>query len=105
MPTYAIYFVKEFQPGEHWRQDAKADDSDRRQHWRVGDLWSVGTSVANPLPAHFAAKEIPPPQPGDVWDPATRVFVSPPAKVYANPSARLLADAGFLDAAEFLERR
>jgi hypothetical protein len=53
---FAVYFTKEFKPGEHWNLE-KAHPSDLKQHWRVGDLYSTGTVLGN-LPDHLDAVEL-----------------------------------------------
>lgn len=73
---YAIVFKKEFEPGDHWDHKAPEHDSDRKQHWKKGDLWSVGTVIADPLPFHLEAIELSaPPEPGDTWDREHRCFI------------------------------
>lgn len=73
---YAIVFDKEFPPGDHWRHDAPDEDSDRKQHWKVGDLYSVGTVLPAKLPFHFKAIELDaPPGPDDTWDREHRCYV------------------------------
>lgn len=92
---YALVFVRDFGPGEHWHDQRPApaagerhnpqthrpdhDDADRKQHWRTGDLYSVGTVLADPLPGHLKAIQIPEPQPGQVWDRQRARFADPPA--------------------------
>jgi hypothetical protein len=74
---YAIVFTKEFKPGEHWNAKIAKDDPDRKQHWRVGDLYSTGT-VLSALPTHLEAIafESTPPE-GHVWDRDSRNFIAP----------------------------
>lgn len=74
---YAIVFTKEFPSGEHWDSAASPDDSDRKQPWKVGDLWSVGTVVSPTLPSHLKSVELPHPPDFSVerWDPATQQLV------------------------------
>lgn len=57
MKFFAIYFNKEFKPGEHWNP-ANAHVSDLKQHWKVGDLYSTGTIVAESLPSHLSKVEL-----------------------------------------------
>ena len=73
---YAIVFKKAFETGDHWNHLAPMDDPDRKQHWKVGDLYSVGTVLPDILPYHFEAIELSaPPMPGDTWDVDHRCFV------------------------------
>lgn len=77
MPFYAVYFKYDVPPGQHWNVNAKADDPDRRQHWRKGDLWSTGTVVADPLPMHLEKIELSErPVDGQVWDRDKLAFVT-----------------------------
>lgn len=90
---YAIVFKRGFGRGAHWTDDlpnpdpgqrrvpgqhrASEDDSDRKQDWQPGDLYSTGTVIGE-LPSHLEAIELPdaPPE-GWVWDRARRRFVAP----------------------------
>lgn len=91
---YAVVFRRTFEPGEHWsdhlpepekgekRQHGThrvdAENTDRRQPWHAGDLYSTA-SVIGDLPPHLEAVEFPEPPPeGWVWDRARRRFVPPP---------------------------
>lgn len=76
---YAIVFNRDYLEGDHWDQDAHEENPDRLQAWRTGDLYSTGTVVADPLPAHFDKLAIDPPPVGHVWDRDKRAFVEPPA--------------------------
>jgi hypothetical protein len=59
---YAVVFTRDWKPGEHWHDhllpDATKDDpfrhgahkvpkdhSDRKQHWKSGELFALGTFV------------------------------------------------------------
>ena len=89
---YAIVFTRDFAPGEHWtdhlpknkagekhvhgKHRAADDDSDRKQHWKAGDLYSVGTVIdRSKLPAHLEVIEIDGPQNGRQWNAEQRRFV------------------------------
>lgn len=78
MKHYAIVFKKAFEPGDHWRHDAPEDDSDRKQHWKVGDLYSSTAVKPDKLPFHLEYVECDaPPVPGEVWDREQRRYVVP----------------------------
>jgi hypothetical protein len=75
MAYYAVVFTKDFAPGEHWDENAREDDSDRKQHWKKGQLYSVGSSVGS-LPSHLEVIELDgPPEAGDTWDVERKCFV------------------------------
>lgn len=72
---FAIVFKKDFEPGDHWDVKAPEDDADRKQHWRAGDLYSIGTVVAAKLPFHLEAIPLEaPPESGDTWDREARCY-------------------------------
>ncbi len=72
---YAIVFRRDFAKGEHWNDRAPADDPDRLQDWKAGDLYSTGTVLPDTLPAHLEAIPIDPPEPGARWDRDSKAFV------------------------------
>jgi hypothetical protein len=78
---YVMVFTRDFAPGEHWNDKARADDPDRKQHWRAGDVYSTTPSETfdpSTLPAHLEAVQVPRlAHPGETWDPAQRVFRDP----------------------------
>jgi hypothetical protein len=78
---YVIVFTRDFAPGEHWNDKARADDPDRKQRWRAGDVYSTTPSETfdpSTLPAHLEAVQVPRlAHPGETWDPAQRVFRDP----------------------------
>ena len=68
MPWFAIVFN---------RDCGKGQDPDPQQHWKEGDLYSVGTVVnKTTLPSHFDVVEVDGPQNGRTWNPTTRSFIS-----------------------------
>jgi hypothetical protein len=86
---YAIYFIREFEPGQHWDLRAPDDDPDRKQHWKTGDLWAVGDTPPDKKPngdwklhAHLACKEVSAPEEGDIWDREQLAYV----KWHENPA-------------------
>lgn len=117
--VYAVYFNRDFHPGEHWLDDVlpepaegeahvpgkhrpRADDSDRKQHWQKGQLFSEATA-ANPdlLPCFtgvFVEK-----RDGQVWDRYFLRFVDPPKVVYDDDDVQHLHDQGFTGAAVALD--
>ena len=72
MQVYAVYFAREFKPGEHWHDGtpmaSTIHPSDRAQHWKVGDWYSMSSTKPEALPAHFSAKLVEKPD-GGVWNP------------------------------------
>ncbi len=59
---YAVVFTRDWKPGEHWHDDLlpdaaagepfrhgahkpPKDHSDRKQHWKTGELFALGTVV------------------------------------------------------------
>lgn len=77
---YAIVFTQDFEPGRHWDERVSLDDSDRKQHWHTGDLWSVGSVVSSSLPSHLEAIELDhkPDFGVERWDVTSRSFVTTP---------------------------
>lgn len=104
---FAVYFTKEFKPGEHWllgtEREKDIHPSDLKQHWKKGQLYSMGSARPTELPSHFSYVEIPEPLPGQLWNSDTLSFDAPPLLKFRSANAKKLHEAGFHDAAAFLE--
>jgi hypothetical protein len=101
MPYYLAVFKRRFAPGEHWSDTDKCtchdelrraqainprvghaptcpqtkvvppDHSDRRQDWRVGEVWGEDAEAPPTLPTHLELIELPEKPDwgnGDTWD-------------------------------------
>ncbi len=116
--VYAVYFAKDSKPGHHWRDDLPepeagerrqggrhkppADDSDRKQHWKKGELYSESSTPVTDLHPQFATVAVEKAD-GQVWNPKTHTFEDRPVPTFTHPDAKALYDAGFQAAALFLD--
>ena len=116
--VYAVYFNRDFHPGEHWLDDVlpapadgeahvpgthrpRADDSDRKQHWQKGQLFSEATAANPDLLPCFTGVFVEKAE-GQVWDAQQLCFVDPPTVVYDDDDVQHLHDRGFTSAAAAL---
>lgn len=104
MQVHAVYFARECQPGEHWNERATADDPDRTQHWKTGDLYSESSTPPVGLPSQFASVLVDK-MPGGVWNIETLRYDAPAPVALGDPDAQALHDAGFPEAARVLLTR